>query len=278
MTDQGLAEAARGLEDALQLARVEGKPTLSVISLSGNVLSCRSLYELAPSVRLAKDDLLELDLSANSISVESRDDVRHLTSFLDALGTCNALKVLNLSGNNLSGSRVWEAFAKAYDNHFRANDELLARMIDEMDGEGVEATNVEASFDALTLRTSPSAMASSSDSQNHQLKGLPSISSIDLSETSLTDAGALWLSFCISRHVWIHNCLKARQKSLSTSNCKVGFVWTSNAKLSSVGAKALREAEAAALSETGNSPLVMENSPIGRNTSVDSGAPRYVKC
>lgn len=276
LTDRGLAEAARGLEEALELARSEGKPTVSVISLSRNALTCRSLYELAPSVRLSKDDLLELDLSANAISMDSRDDVRNLTTFLDALGTCHALRVLNLSGNNLSGSRFWETFAQAYDNQFQANDETLERMTDEMDGAGVEVASIEPSFDALTLHVAPPATQSSSDNQIHHLQGLPSISCINLADVSLTDAGALWLSFCLNRHVWIHNCLKARQRSLDSANCKVGFVWTPNTKLSSVGTKALKEAEAAPFDQTGNTPWVPENSPTGRNTSIDAGMPRYV--
>ena len=272
MTDAGFAEVARGLEDALQLARKEGKPTIAVLNLSRNDLTCRSLYELAFSIRLAGDDLNELDFSSNAIAVSSREDAHYLATFLDAIGLCRALKIINFNSNNLSGSRFWEVFTKAFTEQFRANDAALETLTDTLDTDTSDASDDMPTINSLSIRTTPSAPTSVDPVLG--LAGLHSISCISLMDTSLTDAGALWLSFCVGRHKWLHDKLKTQQRSPISAHSKTGVCWTPNDKLSPIGVKVLKEAEATAFDHSDNILRVPENSPMVRNTSTDSGTPR----
>lgn len=274
LTDEGLAEAARGLEEALHQSQLAGHGTLSILSLAGNSLTSRSLFWLAQSVRLACDELLELDLSSNNIRVASHEDARHLAVFLDALGQCTVLRTFNLSKNDLCGSRAWEVFAKAYSDQWLENSTALEHLSDDIDDMGNDMLNVVASTKALsvTVQGGQAAAPDSSAEKVQRRRGLPSIGTIMINDASLTDSGALWLSFCNGRHAWGQDRLKARQGNEVIGQ---GFCLSPNDKLSTVGQKVLKQAAEARHSQAGDLPPVPENSLISQHTSVDAGVSRY---
>lgn len=267
--DEGLADLVRGLEEALHQARQDGKSTLTILKLSNNNLTCRSFYELSECVRLAGDDIQEIDLANNDIVVASTEDSRHLADFLDALRHCTALRILNLSGNNLSGSRACEVFARTFATQFAENNEVLERLADDYDEIGSGVTGMETSLETLNFGEKDTRCVP-------VLRGLPSVQSFLINNTSLTDAGALWLSFCVGKHKWALHRLHKGQQQQPASTAQAGFVYLPNDKLTMVGLKLLKQAETIPFDPYAQSMLSSDHSPQVRKSAQDYGGPRYV--
>lgn len=225
-------------------------------------------------MRLARCQLLELDLSNNDISVATDEDATYLNTFLASLGHCQALRLLNLSGNNLSGSRTWEVFAREYALQFRNNEQLLEHLADDIDDIGSGSINMLGSLDALTLGPGDVDRTLHSQSKAQSLHGLPSIGGINVTGSSLTDASALWLSFCVGRQKWIQTRLRARRGQIDSVSGANGFIWSSNDKLSPVGNKLLKQAEMAMYDPFRTYPPAPENTPPGRSNSAETGGTR----
>lgn len=205
------------------------------------------------------------------ISVASDEDAFHFATFLGSLGCCRALRSLNLSGNNLSGSRAWEVFARAYSNQVQQNSSPLETLADDTDAMNTDETSILGSLDAMTMY----------DVDGHDreacasaIRGLPSISNIQVNHSQLTDAGALWLSFCVGKHAWIQEGLRAKRRKPSSALCRSGFNVASNDQLSPIGQKILIQAEAASSNSLAVLPRIQENSSMSRNGSVDVAASR----
>lgn len=114
LTDTGFAELALGLTCSLTCEGEHGKVVrLEELCLAGNSLSAASLWLLSQVVRLAADDLRDLDVSGNGITVANEEEAWAWELFLRSFRSCVVLRRLDFSGNCL-GSRAFEIFARVY--------------------------------------------------------------------------------------------------------------------------------------------------------------------
>lgn len=267
MTDEGIHDISRGLEEALIQAQHEGRPTLNILKLSGNTLTCDSLYEISASVRLAAEEIQEIDLSNNEISVTTVEDAKQFSAFLQTLRHCKALKIINLSGNNLSGSLAWEAFARTYAAHFTDNKDVLDRLADDFDG--TDMNKISGGLTNLEIQRRDSAHE---DSLQHGslVVGLPSIATFNIGNVNLTDSGALWLSSCIGKHNWVQDRLRQSQYNQHLAPVHSGFTLLPNDKLSSTGLKLLKQAETTAYDPLARPIFVPDSSPMAHSAVHDA--------
>jgi len=114
LTDGGFVEVAEALVKSIQYHDEHGQVVkLEEVCLKGNELTASSLKPLAKVVALAADDLRDLDLSENRISITTSDDAAAWEEFLEAFSSCCVLRRIDFSGNNL-GSKAFEVLAKVY--------------------------------------------------------------------------------------------------------------------------------------------------------------------
>ena len=86
---------------------------LEELNLRDNALTPVSLWSLSEVIRLASDHLRDLDLSNNSLCINSREDTEAWDHFLYSLSGCCVLRRIDFSGNDL-GCKGFETLAKAY--------------------------------------------------------------------------------------------------------------------------------------------------------------------
>lgn len=114
LTDAGLIEVTTALAKSTQHTSPQGKVVLlEELCLKDNGLTVASLSGLTSCMHLICDDLRDLDLSENSISVNDPDDVLPWEAFLQSLSQCSVLRRLDLSGNEL-GTKAFEVLARVY--------------------------------------------------------------------------------------------------------------------------------------------------------------------
>ena len=94
---------------------------LEELCFADNALTTKSFGLLSRILRLAAMDLRDLDLSNNKFSVETVDDTCLWEDFLGALGSCTALRRVDLSGSPL-GAKGFEILAKVYARQRRPPD------------------------------------------------------------------------------------------------------------------------------------------------------------
>jgi hypothetical protein len=188
-------------------------------------------------MRAACPDLDEIDLSGNAISVETREEVDAFEAFLEGLRCCQSLGKINLSGNNIGGSKAMEVFGKVYLRHFKANVNLI-----EAGGEVGEEDNLtdddvtDISRSMRKMSVCPQRRQKLSNTRSLGPVGLATVEEIDLSSCSITDAGALWLSYVLPRHAWAVSQLG--------NKAEAGITCWPNDTLSPIGKKLLHQAEA----------------------------------
>ena len=78
-----------------------------------NRLSATSLQALSSIIRLASNDLRDLDLSENNIIVDTESEVAIWEDFLTSFKNCYLLRRIDFSGNAL-GSRAFEVMTRVY--------------------------------------------------------------------------------------------------------------------------------------------------------------------
>lgn len=86
---------------------------LEELCLKDNQLTIASLQALTPVVGLACRDLRDLDLSNNTIAVNTEDEVAIWESFLLSFEHCCALRRIDWSGNPL-GTKAFEVLLRVY--------------------------------------------------------------------------------------------------------------------------------------------------------------------
>lgn len=170
--------------------------------------------DLASFLRLTAEDLEELDLSHNKITITTAD-TQSWEEFLDSLTTCSALKKLQLSGNNIGGQASFEIFAKVYTRQYK--DCLNSMRLSNLDIEASRDKDADgaASLDdkminlalvetngTRTASTCPTSITVSS-----RLRGLAVIHTISLSDASITNAASLWLSYILEAQTRIRHTL-----------------------------------------------------------------------
>lgn len=177
-------------------------------------------------MRIACSDLEEIDLSENAIKVETIEEVECFEALLEGLKHCQTLSKINLSGNHI-GSRAMEAFARIFLRQFKENVNLIESGGDEEEEEihatvGVSGDKRKMSISSRRRRPGP--------------VGLATVDVINLSSCSITDSGALWLSYVLPKLAW----------ALAQRDGKAdgGIICWPNHLLSPIGTKLLRQAEA----------------------------------
>ena len=114
LTDAGFLELSEGLKKALQYNEPDGRVVLlEEFCLKANKLTLASLECLTQIMPLVTDDLRDLDLSDNLISVNDPDDVIPWEAFLISLSQCCVLRRLDFSGNEL-GTKGFEVLSRVY--------------------------------------------------------------------------------------------------------------------------------------------------------------------
>lgn len=267
MTDAGLSEAAGGLNDALAVANGSAGTRLQLLNLARNCLTAASLSQLAPCFLAADRDLEDLDLSGNNICIQSDHDAHHWETFLRSLGKCQVLKRLNLTGNNLIGSRAFEIFARVYLSQFHRDEFRLDQYMNDINEDMNESVAglLDISENLRTLSVKPP--SPSFESPAH---GLPSIQNIMFANTSMTDAGALFLSYIVGQHKWAQSRLSGYMFHANSSLKSNGITYLPNESFSSVGLKLLKHSETIPYDpfEASDAPFGPENSPVGRLGSI----------
>ena len=114
MTDEGFAEVASALVQSLSYDGDRGRVVrLEELCLTNNRLSATSLQALSPIIRLASNDLRDLDLSGNNITIDTETEVTIWENFLTSFKNCCLLRRIDFSGNTL-GSRAFEVMTRVY--------------------------------------------------------------------------------------------------------------------------------------------------------------------
>lgn len=100
--------------EALAYDGAQGKcARLEELCLKDNQLTVASLQALTPLVELASNDIRDLDLSSNNITINTEDEVVIWESFLVSFERCCTLRRIDWSGNAL-GPRAFEVLLRVY--------------------------------------------------------------------------------------------------------------------------------------------------------------------
>ena len=114
MTDEGFAEVALALVESLKYNGDQGRVVrLEELCLTNNRLSAMSLQALSRIIRLASNDLRDLDLSENNITINTEAEVAIWEDFLISFSHCCVLRKIDFSRNAL-GPRAFEVMTRVY--------------------------------------------------------------------------------------------------------------------------------------------------------------------
>ncbi|KAK3076363.1 hypothetical protein LTS18_013220, partial [Coniosporium uncinatum] len=114
LTDVGVREVAIALLEVLSAPAGLTTYKLKELDLNNNALTTSSLRLLAEVIRIARFDLELLDLSGNNIKVSTYEEARDCEVFLDSFEGCRVMRRLDLSNNDMSGSKTFEILSKVY--------------------------------------------------------------------------------------------------------------------------------------------------------------------
>lgn len=281
MTSEGLLEFAPALLKSMEHNNENGKTVrLEELCLRDCQIDSRCLLHLARIISLAAYDLRDLDLSENQIKVTTHEEVAAWGAFLNAFSNCCVLRRIDLS-ENLLGPRAFEVLARVY-----ANDDPVDLVLSDSVEKSAEnstrslrspsqggdeltkqmrrlgiATNMERGqrrIESVVVdQTEPGSSLGHAEPLNIYLttKGLRSVPYLILSNTGMTEACALHLSYVIGGHNMPEKLLcrvpvaKAgphTQQLLaydSETRCR-GIVYLPNSHLGGAGMKVLELAEA----------------------------------
>ncbi|OCL14573.1 hypothetical protein AOQ84DRAFT_21349 [Glonium stellatum] len=264
LTDDGFREIVTALEDILTPRDGTSCSKLEELNLSGNLLTTKSLRLLARIIRLASYDLKELNLAENCITATKNDELEDWEEFLESFRNCMVVRRIDLSGNKLCGPRVFEVLARVYSEHpsvdptepdagpglnFEQQDKSL-----EIPGRRRRALSVEVSERSSTDAGSHVSSSDLDLSQPRNFKkrrGLRAIPYLILNNCSMTDSGALHLSYILAHHYYPQQLVcQLKPGPISTqldeynqrTHCW-GLVYLPNDSLTESGVKLLALAE-----------------------------------
>ncbi|KAK7605641.1 hypothetical protein IWX49DRAFT_244814 [Phyllosticta citricarpa] len=261
LTDEGCLFMIEGLAETLEARGGVSANRLEELHLSGNKLTTSSLRALAKIIKLAELELLDLDLSNNSITVKNDQEALDLTFFLESIRNCRVLRRLNLSHNDMSGPRAFESLARVYAKQPVVEPLELDEWMGSDTSDEDKATDAD-STGTLTERTRKLSLCAEHMSQGTYLKrrqGLRAVPYIILNDCSLTDSGALFLSYALEKHYFPPQLmcpLKAGPQATQLddyqdkSGCW-GIVYLPNDALTDIGLNLLDKAEDARREFTG---------------------------
>ena len=270
LTDAGLAELVPGLHDALTSDSTSAITRL-FINLSANELTVAALIELVQCLQLSTAAVEELDLSQNAITVKTDNDAQHWQTFLSAFAKCSSLRKLDLSRNDLSGAKAFEVFCRIYFTQFKLNARAwdYSRSPSFIGGSTEQDSMLHQSVAALTLRDeniprqqSSTSLTAVSPTGPKKSLGLPCVRVISFDDCSITDAGALFLSYVIERHRWVQNELFSQIWGPPVSEPDHSVISTiAIEKIGNLGAKILSLAEHVPYHPFGALPMELEDTP-----------------
>ena len=101
----GFREIAGALVESIDYYGEQGRVVrLEELCLRDNKLDASCLVDLGQVLRVAADELKDLDLSNNSISIITDDDTAAFEYFLRSFAECYVLRRVDFSGNPLGMS------------------------------------------------------------------------------------------------------------------------------------------------------------------------------
>ncbi|KAF1991998.1 hypothetical protein K402DRAFT_459205 [Aulographum hederae CBS 113979] len=265
LTDDGLRLVVDALREVLSPRRDDSyNGMLEYLDLSGNELTTSSLRILAEIIELSKYSLIDLDISGNFIQVKTEDEARDWDVFLTSFQNCFVLRRLDLSSNDLSGSRAFEILARAYSRQTPVDPTQLERLDDpDLLKESItdpELMHVSSRARAVSNadENKPVAIDAPMDNlfQGALLKrrqGLRAVPYIILMFTKMDDGGALWYSYILTQHYFPQHLLSPLKRGVAanllheydtTTNC-FGLVHLPNNDVepSETGKRLLAQAE-----------------------------------
>ncbi|KAF6221371.1 hypothetical protein HO133_002226 [Letharia lupina] len=287
LTDEGFAEVASALVESLNYDGDQGRIVrLEELCLTNNRLSATSLQALSPIIRLASNDLRDLDLSGNSITINTEAEVAIWEDFLMSFSSCCLLRRIDLS-RNAWGPRVFEVMIRVYAKQ-EAVDLVLPADLEQIQSKerrtSTDIAGLGRGMRRMRVVSDPDDWGSDEDnspkSDGHKgsrhgskfpqkaglppsqlespltyatTRGLRSVPYIVLSNSEMTEAGALHLSYILAIHHVPKRLLTrvphakagaSAQQLLSydQSQCR-GIIYLPNPLLGSAGHKVLELAE-----------------------------------
>ena len=252
------------LEDILTSRDGTSCSRLEELYLSGNSLTTKSLPLLARIIRLASYDLKELNLSENCITATTNEELQDWEKFLESFRNCMVVRRIDLSRNKLSSPRVFEVLARVYSKHpsvdvteLDVGPDLNFEQQDkpsEVSGRRKRALSMEIadprSPDASSRVSSSNLDLSQSRTLNRRC-GLRAVPYLILNNCSMTDSGALHLSYVLAHHYYPEQLMcQLKPGPIATqlgeynhrTHCW-GLVYVPNEGLTDAGVKLLALAE-----------------------------------
>ncbi|KAL8667072.1 MAG: hypothetical protein Q9202_000994 [Teloschistes flavicans] len=279
--NQGLLDLAGALIKALEYDGGTGKVLeLEELCLKANGLDATCLPALARIVTLAAHDLRDLDLSDNHFSITSPEDAAAWELFLRSFAKCCMLRRVDLSGSPL-GPKAFEVLARVYSREpgieLLSEDEIELpspnresrrnTIIDHPGSLSRHTRNLSVGS-AGEIDTDDERGASAIDSKvtNGRWHGIRSVPYLVFPDTEMHDAGALHLSYVLSRHHHPDRMLKYVPSTKASQHLQQmdhydnetgcqGIIYLPNSGCSGPGLKMLE------LSETVRSFLVDDDRP-----------------
>jgi hypothetical protein len=260
LTDDGFVEVINSLRDAVVLWDSVPAFRLEELDLTHNGLTTTSLRRLVPLIEDCCYDIKHINLSNNSIRVETQQERDDWEAFLESFRQCRRMRRLDVSGNDLSKSLALEIFLRVYCRHRwvdPVNPEIYSDTSYMMKGGITEMTSslYISDSDGALCRLSPDAsLTSLSNGRILEARdGLRSIPYLLLTNGSIEDPGVLHLSYVLAEHYsprYLMPELKrgsceAQQQMEDDSTPCFGVVYVQNDRISSFAEKLLEKAEAA---------------------------------
>ncbi|KAF2196278.1 hypothetical protein GQ43DRAFT_476475 [Delitschia confertaspora ATCC 74209] len=252
LQDAGLREFVTDLTVGLTSSTRKPCFRLEEFNLANNELTVDALPLIASIVRASSSDLRNLSLSANVIKLNSLKDIEQWETFLNAFRNCKALRILDFTGNDFSNPQALETFTRVYASHpivdpteFGIPDEVPVTPIRES-----KISNRKASVSPPSSRATVPDVDMNGGYTFSRRCGLRSVPYMVFSNCSLTDAGALSLSYVLAHHYYPQ--LMCSQKPVSTATqldeptygtYYWGLTYLPNEHLSENGLKLLSMAE-----------------------------------
>ncbi|MCJ1246378.1 hypothetical protein MMC30_003585 [Trapelia coarctata] len=239
LTDDGFVEVTEALVKSIQYQDDNGRVLkLEEVWLKGNELTASSLKPLAKVVALAWDDLRDLDLSENRITISTSEDAAAWEEFLQSFSSCCVLRRIDFSGNNL-GSKAFEVLARVYGKEKSFDTQGMVGICSSHPLPHSEnPAEIPSSVQSSSRKGSPSSNAKgcveptselarrgqrgtgqeseTTDQRSHTAyprsvfatNGIRSVPYLVFSGTAMTDACALYLSYIIACHDTPHRLLE----------------------------------------------------------------------
>ena len=193
--DEGACALAAGLKVALTAGTRCAAVLLEDLNLSDNGITTVTLARLAPVIQLARYDLKTLNLTNNSIRVESDQEATEWETFLRSFEHCLKLRRLDLSGNTELGPRALEIFARVH-----AQEPQINPMSGSSNFSVISLGNEETCDADETPASACFGDAMTDGGVVKRRCGLRGIPYLTFTNVGLNDTGALWLSYVLEDH------------------------------------------------------------------------------